>query len=159
MAANLFGYNDNGTAPPETHFDPNDPRLVTIFVSIPEAFSDPDVKNVPDHGLHHGLHHRVRQARRRRQRHLGRSVPRRPPARLLGRHPADIDDCQGPDCDNYVLWGHIVKMAVPGPRGRPSGVQCNPGVSWSRASPSWSNRRSGARRLGRAMCYCSVELM
>ena len=115
-----FGYDDDSFTPAhDTHFDPNDPRLVTIFVSVPEAFAYANDKTHPITGF---ITVYITGFAKLGDAINGISEDPCPG----GTAPPDIDDCSGNQCNNYVLWGHIVKRSLPGPRGRASGEICNP---------------------------------
>ena len=121
MAAQ-YGYNDNSPAL-NTNFHPNDPRLVTIFVSTPEAFAYSPSKTYPITGF---LTIYITGFGTLGDAVAGNSDDPCPAGSLpSGAPPPDLE-CSGSQCNNYVLWGHIIKRSVPGPRGNPSGIRCNP---------------------------------
>jgi hypothetical protein len=126
-AAGQFGYKDNDFLNPngttwETHFDPADPRLVTIFVTVPEAFAYANNKTYPITGFMTVYITGFAK--------LGDAVNGNShdpcPGGAAGAPPPDIDSCSGNQCNNYVIWGHILKRALPGPRAHPTGGQCDP---------------------------------
>jgi hypothetical protein len=113
-----YGYKDDSPVH-ATHFDEEDPRLVTIFVSTPEAFAYSNDKTHPITGF---LTVYITGFGTLGDAINGISEDPCPG----GTVPPDIDDCSGNQCNNYVVWGHILKRSFEGPRGRPSGEICNP---------------------------------
>jgi hypothetical protein len=119
--ATQYGYQDNTSPVHNTNFALNDPRLVTIFVSTPEAFAYANNKTYPITGF---LTMYITGFGTLGDAAAGNSddpCPGGPGAAP----PPDID-CSGNQCNNYVVWGHILKRAVPAPRATPSGAECNP---------------------------------
>jgi hypothetical protein len=114
-----FGYYENDGSW-ETHFDPKDSRLVTIFLTTSESFTGSGQDTFPVVGAI--------------------AVYITGFGRVGGNGSITVDDpCAGPlpsDLDlsggssgGRVVWGHLVNHAVLSANATPSGKDCNPGGS------------------------------
>ncbi|GIU95313.1 MAG: hypothetical protein KatS3mg012_1770 [Gaiellaceae bacterium] len=115
-----WGYRDDSPAR-DTNFHPSDPRLVTIFLTTPEAFGGSGQEVFPITGFI--------------------AVYVTGFGRVSGNGSLQIDDpCPGntppPDLDlsggsasGYVVWGHVLNYVVPSAQATPSGRLCTPGAS------------------------------
>jgi hypothetical protein len=114
-----FGYyEDDGSW--ATHFDPRDPRLVTIFLTSSESFTGSGQNTYPVVGAIAvyitGYGHVVGS---------GSIVVDDPCAGPL---PSDAD-VSGGSSGGRVVWGHLINHAVLSANGTGSGDPCNPGAS------------------------------
>jgi len=123
-----YGYKDDSPAR-DTHFNPNDPRIVTIFLTTSNAFTGRGQNTYPitgfvqvyitGYGSSNGPGNLTID-----DPCAGNTAP-----------PAEDYDCNPPSC-GYIVWGHFINYSVPGPRATPSGVLCNPGSSTQPCVPT-----------------------
>ncbi|MBF8290837.1 MAG: hypothetical protein HW391_1805, partial [Chloroflexi bacterium] len=106
-----------------TRLDPNDPRIVTIFLAPTEAFAASGQDTYPitgfievyitGYGRVNGNTNSVTQ--------IDDPCPGSTP-------PTDLD-LSGGSASGYAVWGHILNYALPNAGATGSGVLCNPGGS------------------------------
>ena len=120
-----YGYQDatppvGWPSPWVTTFHPNDPRLVTIFLTTSESFTGPGQEAYPVVGAVAvyitGYGHI-----------LGNGSPQIDDP-CAGPLPSDADFSGGSSGERFV-WGHIINHAVLSANATPSGNACNPGAS------------------------------
>jgi hypothetical protein len=117
-----YGYFDAHQSPVwQTHFDPQDDRLVTIFVTTPESFAGSGQNTYPINGAIG-----VYITGFGRIQGNGSLQVDDPCAEPL--QPSDID-LSGGSAGGRVVWGHFVNLTVLSAGATSSGVACNPGAS------------------------------
>jgi hypothetical protein len=104
--------------PHQTNFHPDDPRLVTIFLTTTEAFTGSGQNTYPITGFI-----QVYITGYGRINGSGGISPDDP---CPGNTPPSDLDLSGGSAGGYAIWGHIVKYALPSPNATPSGALCNP---------------------------------
>lgn len=115
-----WGYRDDDP-PRDTLFHPADPRLVTIFLTTPEAFTGSGQATYPITGFISIYVTGFGQVQGNGTLQIDDPCPGNTP-------PPDLD-LSGGSSSGYVVWGHVLNYVVPGPRATPSGRLCAPGTS------------------------------
>ena len=113
----FYGYKE-GTH--DTHFDPNDPRIVTFFIAPTEAFASTGQNTYPIAGF---VEVYVTGYGRINSGNLNVDDPCPGSA-----GPTDLNLGSG-NTSGYAVWGHFLNYRLPTPGATPSGVLCNPGGS------------------------------
>ena len=124
----------------DTHFADGDPRIVTIFVSTTEAFTRPSAKTYPITGF---ISVYITGFAKASDAIAGRSDDPCPDSTP----PPDMDSCQGNQCNNYVVWGHILDRVIPTPNATPSGRVCRPGTNGQPCVADTGRIASGGRAV------------
>lgn len=115
-----FGYKDDGPPARDTHFSPQDRRVVTIFLTTSEAFAGSGQNTYPIVGFI-----QVYVTGFGRVSGNG-SVNQDDPCGTA--EPNDLDQSGG-STSGYAVWGHLIKYAVPSPNATPTGRSCDPNGS------------------------------
>jgi hypothetical protein len=126
-----WGYRDDDPQR-DTLFHPADPRLVTIFLTTPEAFA----RRAPDQGAGQDTYPitgfisvyvtgfgKVRGGQGQSEPEIQIDDP------CPGNTPPPDLDLSGGSAGGYVVWGHIINYVIPSPRATPSGRRCTPETS------------------------------
>lgn len=100
-----------------THFNENDPRIVTIFIAPTEAFAGNGQNTYPIAGF-------VEVYVTGFGRINGGGVQSNDDPCPGNDPPADLD-LSGGSSSGYAMWGHFLKYRVPEPGATPSGVICD----------------------------------
>jgi hypothetical protein len=114
----LYGYKNAATGQ-DTNFNPNDPRIVTIFLTTTEAFAGSGQNTYPITGFIEVYVTGYGRINGSGSINIADPCP--------GSTPPSNLDLSGGSSSGTVLWGHIINYVVPSPRATPSGVLCNPG--------------------------------
>ena len=117
----LYGYKDDSPAR-DTHFHPDDPRLVTIFLTTNDGFTGSGQETYPITGFVEV--YVTGYGRINGSGNLTNDDP------CPGSTPPPAADwaCSGTECGN-IVWGHFINYRVPNPQATPSGRLCQPGIS------------------------------
>jgi hypothetical protein len=99
----------------DTHFNQNDPRIVTIFIAPTEAFAGNGQNTYPIAGF-------VEVYVTGFGRINGNGINVDDPC-FDSSPPTDLDS--GGNTSGYAMWGHFIKYKVPGASATPSGQICN----------------------------------
>lgn len=105
----------------DTNFAPNDPRIVTIFLTTPETFTGSGQNSYPTTGFIEVYVTGFGPILGNGQVGIDDPCPGNAP-------PSDLD-LSGGSSGGYAVWGHIIKYALPNPSATPSGVLCDPNDS------------------------------
>lgn len=113
-----YGYKDD-TPARDTNFHPNDPRVVTIFLTTSDAYTSSGQETfeiagfvqvyITGYGKLNG----------------SGNLTIDDPCNGSTAPPVSEYDCSGSDC-GYIVWGHFIKYSVPSPRATPTANVCNP---------------------------------
>jgi hypothetical protein len=115
----VYGYK-NTAAGTDTNFNPNDPRIVTIFLTTTEAFAGSGQNTFPIVGF-------IEIYITGYGRLSGSGTSVNPDDPCPGSTPPNDLNLSGGSASGYVMYGHIINYVVPGPNATPSGILCNPG--------------------------------
>ena len=117
----LYGYKDDSPAR-DTHFHPDDPRVITIFLTTTEGFTNTGQDTFPISGFVEVYVTGYGRLNGSGNLTIDDPCPGSTPP------PAADYECSGSDCGN-IVWGHFINYRVPSARATPSGRRCNPGAS------------------------------
>jgi len=114
-----YGYKDDGPPARDTNFHPNDPRVVTIFLTTSDAYTSSGQETfeiagfvqvyISGYGKLNG----------------SGNLTVDDPCSGSTPPPNSEYDCSGSDC-GYIVWGHFIKYSVPNPQATPATDPCNP---------------------------------
>jgi hypothetical protein len=123
-AANLdpalrYGYKDDGPPARDTNFHPNDPRVVTIFLTTSDAYTSSGQETFEIAGFVQVYISGYGKLNGSGNLTVDDPCPGSTPP------PVSEYDCSGSDC-GYIVWGHFIKYSVPNPQATPTADVCNP---------------------------------
>jgi hypothetical protein len=113
-----YGYKEGSH---DTNFNTGDPRIVTLFLTTPEAFTGSGQNTYPIAGFIQIYITGYGRISGNGSLSIDDPCPGSTP-------PSDLD-LSGGNSGGYAVWGHIINYVIPTPGATPSGRICNPGSS------------------------------